>query len=190
MPMLLGTQRINSAGHLEIGGCDTVELAHEFGTPLYVMDEELIRRNCAAFRSAFEGRYPRNVICFAGKSFHTMSMCRIVEEEGLNLDVASGGELYVALEAGFPAERINLHGNNKSTDELEMAVRPASATSFWTTSRRLRCSARSPASVTPSSTSWSAPRRASILIRTSSSARARRTPNSDSTSRTATRSRP
>lgn len=123
MTMLLGTQRVNSRGHLEIGGCDTIELAREFGTPLYVMDEELIRRNCRGFRTAFEDRYPKNVICFAGKSFHTMAMCRIVEEEGLNLDVASGGELYVALEAGFPPERINLHGNNKSADELEMAVR-------------------------------------------------------------------
>ena len=121
--MLLGTQCVNSAGHLEIGGCDTVDLAREFGTPLYVMDEALIRSNCRAFRSAFEARYPRNVICFAGKSFHTMAMCRIVEEEGLNLDVASGGELYVALEAGFPPGRINLHGNNKSAVELEMAIR-------------------------------------------------------------------
>jgi diaminopimelate decarboxylase len=123
MTMLLGTQRVNSAGHLEVGGCDTLELAREFGTPLYVMDEALIRNNCRAFRAAFEARYPKNVICFAGKSFHTMAMCRIVEQEGLNLDVASGGELYVALEAGFSTERINLHGNNKSADELEMAVR-------------------------------------------------------------------
>lgn len=121
--MLLGTQRINQAGHLEIGGCDVTRLAAEFGTPLYVMDEALIRENCRAYRAAFEKRYPKNVICYAGKAFLTTAMCRIVEEEGLSLDVAALGELYTALRAGFPPTRINLHGNNKSRDELEMAVR-------------------------------------------------------------------
>jgi len=120
--MLLGTQRVNAQGHLEIGGCDTTRLAAEFGTPLYVMDEALIRGNCRAYRAAFEARYPRNTICYAGKAFLTTAMCRIVEEEGLNLDVASLGELYTALQAGFPPARINLHGNNKTRDELEMAV--------------------------------------------------------------------
>lgn len=120
--MLLGTQRINEHGHLEIGGCDTVRLAAEFGTPLYVMDEALIRRNCREYRQAFERRYPQNVICYASKAFLTKAFCAIVEEEGLNLDVASLGELYTALSAGFPAERINLHGNNKSREELEAAV--------------------------------------------------------------------
>jgi diaminopimelate decarboxylase len=120
--MLLGTQRINGAGHLEIGGCDVTRLAAEFGTPLYVMDEALIRRNCREYRAAFERRYPKNVICYAGKAFLTTAMCRIVEEEGLNLDVASLGELYTALHAGFPPRRINLHGNNKSREELELAV--------------------------------------------------------------------
>jgi diaminopimelate decarboxylase len=120
--MLLGTQRINKNGHLEIGGCDVTRLAAEFGTPLYVVDEEAIRRNCRAYRAAFEERYPKNVICYAGKAFLTLAMCKIVQEEGLNLDVASAGELYVALQAEFPPERINLHGNNKSQEELEMAV--------------------------------------------------------------------
>lgn len=120
--MLLGTQRINEAGHLEIGGCDVTRLAAEFGTPLYIMDEALIRANCRAYRAAFEKRYPKNTICFAGKAFLTTAMCRIVEEEGLNLDVAALGELYVALQARFPRKRINLHGNNKSREELEMAV--------------------------------------------------------------------
>jgi diaminopimelate decarboxylase len=121
--MLLGTQRINEFGHLEIGGCDAVRLAEEFGTPLYVMDEACVRDNCRRYKAAFEARYPHNVICYAGKAFLTTAFCRIIEEEGLNLDVASLGELYTALKAGFPAERINLHGNNKSREELELAVR-------------------------------------------------------------------
>src|SRR5205085_2971241 len=121
--MLLGTQRINALGNLEIGGCDLTRLAAEFGTPLYVMDEELIRENCRAYRAAFESRYPKNVICFASKAFLTTAMCRIVEEEGLNIDVASLGELFVALRARFPRSRINLHGNNKSWEELELAVK-------------------------------------------------------------------
>src|SRR6185369_5004109 len=109
--MLLGTQEVNASGHLEIGGCDTVRLAAEFGTPLYVMDEELVRSNCRAYKAAFESRYPRNTFCYAGKAFLTTAFAKIVEEEGLNLDVASLGELYVALKAGFPSDRINLHGN-------------------------------------------------------------------------------
>jgi diaminopimelate decarboxylase len=120
--MLLGTQCINHAGHLEVGGCDVTRLAAEFGTPLYVMDEELIRENCRAYRAAFEARYPKNTICYASKAFLTTAICRVIEEEGLNLDVASLGELYTALRAKFPKKRINLHGNNKSREELEMAV--------------------------------------------------------------------
>jgi len=121
--MLLGTQTINSRGHLEIGGCDTVELARQYGTPLYVMDEAAIRGNCRAFLQAFTGRYPAGVdVHYAGKAFLCLAMCRIVQEEGLSLDVASGGELYTALKAGFPPERIAMHGNNKSFAELKMAV--------------------------------------------------------------------
>ena len=120
--MLLGTQHINPAGHLEIGGCDTTHLASEFGTPLYVMDEAVIRQNCRAYREAFETRYPRNIICYAGKAFLSLAMCKIVQDEGLYLDVASAGELYTALKADFAPERINMHGNNKSRTELKMAV--------------------------------------------------------------------
>ncbi len=120
--MLLGTQRINAEGHLEIGGCDAVRLAAEFGTPLYVMDEAAIRANCRAYRAAFESRYPKNKIYYASKAFLTLAMARIVAEEGLNMDVASMGELYVALQAEFPPERLALHGNNKSRAELEMAI--------------------------------------------------------------------
>ena len=120
--MLLGTQRVNSEGHLEIGGCDATRLAAEFGTPLYIMDEAAIRANCRAYRAAFEFRYPKNKIYYASKAFLTLAMARIVAEEGLNMDVASMGELYVALEAGFPPERLALHGNNKSKTELAAAV--------------------------------------------------------------------
>lgn len=121
--MLLGTQRINERGHLEIGGCDTVDLARRFGTPLYVMDETAIREACRAYRRAFEERYPRNLIHYAGKAFLCMAMCRVAYQEGLGLDVASGGELLTALRASFPPERINLHGNNKSEEELMLALR-------------------------------------------------------------------
>lgn len=120
--MLLGTQSINAQGHLEIGGCDTVQLAAEFGTPLYVVDEATIRANCRNYQSAFDKRYPQNRLYYASKAFLTLAMARIIEQEGWCMDVASLGELYVALQAGFPPERLGLHGNNKSYAELEMAV--------------------------------------------------------------------
>lgn len=120
--MMLGTQRINAAGHLEIGCVDTVELAREFGTPLYVMDEAAIRKNARDFQAAFRARYPRVKVSFAGKAFLCKGICKLIEQEGLSLDVASGGELYTALQAGFPAEKITVHGNNKSDEELQMAL--------------------------------------------------------------------
>lgn len=120
--MLLGTQRINAAGHLEIGACDTTRLATQFGTPLYVMDEAALRTNFRAYRAAFADRYPRNELYFAGKALLTLAVARIVAEESYGLDVASLGELYVALRAGFPTERLALHGNNKSREELEAAI--------------------------------------------------------------------
>ncbi len=120
--MLLGTQRINAEGHLEIGGCDAARLAAEFGTPLYVMDEAAIRASCREYRRAFQSRYPRNEICYASKAFLTLAMARIIAEEGLSMDVASLGELHVALAADFPPDRLALHGNNKSREELELAV--------------------------------------------------------------------
>lgn len=121
--MMLGTQEINAAGHLEIGGCDAVELARRFGTPLYVMDEAALRGRCRAYRQAFQARQPGALPTFAGKAFLCTAMARIVAQEGLGLDVASGGELLTALRADFPAERILLHGNNKFVEELEMAMR-------------------------------------------------------------------
>jgi diaminopimelate decarboxylase len=112
--------RINDKGHLEIGGCDTVELARVFGTPLYVLDEELFRENCRAYRRAFARGNGR--VLYAGKALLTLAVCRLLDEEGLGLDVVSGGELYTALQARFPASRIYVHGNNKSPAELRTAL--------------------------------------------------------------------
>lgn len=120
--MLLGTCRVNKLNHLEIGGCDAVELAKEFGTPLYVMDENLIRENCRSYLNSIRSLHENSDVIYAGKAFLTIEMCRIIEEEGLCLDVVSGGELYTAIKAQFPAKRIYFHGNNKSYDELKMAI--------------------------------------------------------------------
>lgn len=120
--MLLGTQKISDTNHLEIGGCDTVDLAAEFGTPLYVMDEALIRRRCREYRSAFSAEYGDTAIAYASKAFIVTAMCRIMDQEGFWLDVASSGELHTAKCAGFPMDRIIFHGNFKSPEELEMAV--------------------------------------------------------------------
>lgn len=122
-PMLFGTQRINEAGHLEIGGCDAVDLAAQFGTPLYVLDEQHVRERCRSYLRAFRARLPQVEIAYAGKALLTKALCRIVQQEGLSLDTASAGELYTALQAGFPAGRIKLHGNFKSDQELLMALR-------------------------------------------------------------------
>ena len=120
--ILSGTMRINSKQHLEIGGCDTVALAGEFGTPLYVMDEEQVRENCRRYLRAMQKKYPRGKILYAGKAFLVLAMAKLVAEEGLGLDVVSGGELYTALKAGFPAEHLYFHGNNKSRQELLEAL--------------------------------------------------------------------
>jgi diaminopimelate decarboxylase len=121
-PFMFGTQRINQLGHLEIGGCDTVELAREFGTPLYVVDEALVRETCRAYVQEFGKRLERVEIAYAGKALLVTSLCRLVMQEGMALDVASPGELWTALKADFPAARIKMHGNFKSDNALEMAL--------------------------------------------------------------------
>ncbi|HEX8552875.1 MAG TPA: diaminopimelate decarboxylase [Abditibacteriaceae bacterium] len=118
----LGTQRVNDAGHLEIGGCDTVQLAQEFGTPLFVMDEAHIRFAMRSLKAAFEKQGQPAHIVYASKAFPCLAMARIVAEEGLHIDVASAGELLTALRGDVPVERIVFHGNFKSAAELEMAV--------------------------------------------------------------------
>ncbi len=115
--------RTNQENHLEIGGCDAVALAKEYGTPLYVMDETCIRENCRLYTQAMKKYYNDNgLILYANKAFCTLAMCNIVKDEGLGVDVVSGGELYTALAADFPASKIYFHGNNKTREELVMAV--------------------------------------------------------------------
>ena len=113
----------NEKNHLTIGGCDTVELAKNYGTPLYVMDENLIRENCRVYKNALDKYYGGNgLILYASKTFCTLAMCRIAKEEGMGLDVVSGGELYTAFKADFPMEKVYFHGNNKTEDELRQAL--------------------------------------------------------------------
>ena len=115
--------KINSKNHLETGGCDTVELAKEYGTPLYVMDEEKIRSNMRAYKNAIDTYYGCGMALYASKALSAIGMYKIASEEGIGVDVVSGGELYTALKAGFNPENICFHGNNKSYDELDMAVK-------------------------------------------------------------------
>lgn len=119
---LHGTSRINEKGHLEIGGCDTTELAKTYGTPLYVYDEALIREKCRGYNRAFQESGFSYQVAYASKAFLCMEMSRLAAEENMSLDVVSGGELYTALQAGFPAGRIHFHGNNKTEEELVMAL--------------------------------------------------------------------
>ncbi len=120
---ILDNLKINTSNHLEIGGCDTVELADEYGTPLYVMDEERIRTNMRAYKNALDTHYDGNgKAYYASKALSAMYMYKLASEEGLGADVVSGGELYTALKAGFKPEDICFHGNNKSFEELTMAV--------------------------------------------------------------------
>ncbi|MEW5785195.1 MAG: diaminopimelate decarboxylase [Bacillota bacterium] len=114
--------QVNERGHLTAAGVDLVELAAQYGTPLYVYDEDLMRRNCRSYRETFSQYYSHGEIAYAGKAFLTMAMCRLLCQEGLSLDVVSAGELYLAQKAGFPMERVYFHGNNKSASELHAAV--------------------------------------------------------------------
>ena len=119
---LHGTMQVNTAGHLEIGGCDTTELVKEFSSPLYVMDESLIRQNCRSYVGSFRAVYPDSEVIYASKVFSTRAICRLMQEEDMGLDVVSAGELYTALSVNFPVNRIYFHGNNKSPQELQMAI--------------------------------------------------------------------
>ncbi len=114
---------INSENHLVIGQHDTVELAKIFGTPLYVLDEDLMRDNCRAYKNAIDTYYDgHGLVLFASKALCTMYTGRLVAEEGLGADVVSGGELYTLYKAGFPMEKVFFHGNNKTPDEIELAL--------------------------------------------------------------------
>ena len=114
---------VNDNGNLTFGGVDTVKLAEQYGTPLYVMDEKLVRQHCRSFKNSIDKFYGRNgLVCYASKAFSCTEMCRIVKDEGIGIDVVSIGELYTALKAGFDTSKIGFHGNNKTNQELEFAV--------------------------------------------------------------------
>ncbi len=120
--MQLGTQTIGPTGHLMIGGCDALELAATYGTPLYVLDEAQVRANCRAYRDALAASAPQARVMYASKALMTAAVARLVASEGLGVDVASAGELATALAAGLPGEDLLLHGNFKSPAELRLAL--------------------------------------------------------------------
>ena len=114
---------VNENSHLVIGKNDTVELAKEYGTPLYVLDEDLFRKNCRVYKNAIDKYYDGNgLVLYANKALCSLYTCRVVNEEGLGVDVVSGGELYTAIKADFPMDKVYFHGNNKTSQELELAV--------------------------------------------------------------------
>lgn len=119
---LFGTSKINEKGNLSIGGVDTIDLAKKFKTPLYVMDQELIETTIDRMKNTFKSTRFNTRIAYAGKAFLTTGMAKLINSKGLDLDTVSGGEMFTAYKAGFPMERVHLHGNNKTIEEIEMAV--------------------------------------------------------------------
>jgi diaminopimelate decarboxylase len=122
-PVFPAGSRVNEAGRLEVAGCDVVELAAELGTPAYLYAEDDMRGRARAYREAFERRTDDFEVLFASKAFPCTAAYRLFAEEGLSVDVASGGELHMALRAGFDPARIHMHGNNKSDEEILLASR-------------------------------------------------------------------
>ncbi|MGE5626950.1 MAG: diaminopimelate decarboxylase [Solirubrobacterales bacterium] len=118
---LLGSMEVKNNA-LYIGGISAENLAKEYKTPLYVMDEALIRSQCKRYYKSFKVENGKNRVAYAGKAFLTMAMCKIIKEEGLCLDVVSGGELFTAYKSGFPLEKVYFHGNNKTIDEIRMGL--------------------------------------------------------------------
>lgn len=115
--------KVNSRGCLEIGGCDATELAKEYKTPLYVMDEDKIRQNMRAYKNAIDKFYDgRGLVLYASKALSIAKMYKIASEEGIGADAVSGGEIFTAQKAGFDLSKMYFHGNNKSPDEIEMAL--------------------------------------------------------------------
>src|SRR5690625_1335756 len=113
---------VNEKGHLEIGDIDAITLANKYGTPLYVYDVSLIRKNCRAFVDTFKKLGVKAQVAYGSKAFSSIAIFEVIAQEGLSVDVVSAGELHTALTAKFPAERIHFHGNNKSKEELAMAI--------------------------------------------------------------------
>lgn len=118
---LFGTMKVVD-NVLSVGDVKSTELVKEYGTPLYVIDEELVRENCRRYYDSFKVKELGNKVAYAGKAFLTLAMCQIIDQEGLCLDVVSGGELYTAYKASFPMEKVYFHGNNKTFDEIEMGI--------------------------------------------------------------------
>ncbi len=116
------TAEISSQGHLVIGGCNTLELVAEFGTPLYLFDEFSLRRKCTEFKDEFGQRYADTTVIYACKAFINKALALILKEEGLGLDVVSAGELGIARSVGFPLDSVYFHGNNKSAEEIRLAL--------------------------------------------------------------------
>ncbi len=117
------TAKVNDREHLEIGGCDVTELLQQFGSPLYIMDEHSIRTACGQYREGFANNYSGDsLVIYASKALNCLALCALVASEGLGIDVASGGELYTALQAGVDPKTIYFHGNNKSRTELKEAI--------------------------------------------------------------------
>ena len=115
--------RLDEKGELWLGGCSASSLAQEFGTPLYVFDETTLRARCQEYRKALAQHYPGTAqVAYASKAYLNLALAQLFAQEDLSLDVVSGGELYVARQAGFPAQRIHFHGNNKTPAELAMAL--------------------------------------------------------------------
>ncbi len=113
---------IDKNGHLRLGGCDAAELARQFGTPLYVMEEDVIRGVCREYMKAISGYRGGAKVLYAGKAFMTTAMCALISSEGLGLDVVSSGEIRTAMNAGFDLKKAYLHGNNKTPEDLKLAL--------------------------------------------------------------------
>ena len=120
-PVYPAGSRVNERGHLEVGGCDVVELAEEFGTPAYIYAEDDMRHRAREYVRAFAQRTDAFEVIYASKAFSATAALRVMRDEELSVDVASGGELHVALAAGFDPARIHLHGNDKTEAELRYA---------------------------------------------------------------------
>lgn len=118
----LETVQTNDKGHLEIAGIDAIDLANKYGTPLLVYNIETIRKNITHFKEALKSYKQSTVISYASKAFSSIAMYQVIQQENIAIDVVSGGELYIARQAGFPGKKINFHGNNKSRQELEEAL--------------------------------------------------------------------
>jgi diaminopimelate decarboxylase len=116
--------RVNPEGELEVGGCSVIDLVNRFGSPLYILDEATLRAACQQYRQFLGQYYPGlTQVLYASKAWSCLAVCAIAASEGLGIDVVSGGELYTALQAGVAPAQIYLHGNNKSLEELEYAIR-------------------------------------------------------------------